>query len=191
MIGLIVLIALSIGLATLLNVRVEKTIPFAVLSIITVVYTAGLSNRMNWAIWIILTITLGLLIYGIIKQKIRRSIISEGLWGFIVVYLISEIQHKYSFPSTWDEKAQWALTVRWSYVTNTLGAIQGSNCYYADYPPASACFHYFFDKVGFGYSDSKLYVSMTMLMFAFLVPVLANPIIRKSRLKSIIVTIAL
>lgn len=182
-----ILIILSMALAMLFKCKIEKCFPITIMSIIIIIYITGILGNMSIGFWIIIV---SLVIAVFLIGRNRKSIVWNDVFTLGTIYFVlgiifAIVQHRYSYPETWDELAQWALSPRYSYMTNQFGAVAGSNCIYPDYPPATAIFHYFWMRIGNSYQDNRLYISMSILIIGFMAPMTARFNPRKNFLVNI------
>lgn len=97
--------------------------------------------------------------------KLFEEIKRPGSSFVIVSFLLSVIMHRYSFVNSWDELAQWALTVKIDYVLDKLEPALKA---YQDYPPASELYLYFWQKLSGEFKDQTLFIAMNVLNASFL-----------------------
>lgn len=171
--ALLVILVMSLGCSVYFDCKIGKMIPIVVSCIICVELVCGFFNHLEWGLYL-LSLFIIFCIYSIAKnyKKIYLRLNANVIFVFIVAYVLLEIHHHNSIPSTWDELADWAVGVRYSYMTNWFPAHVGSNSFYPDYPPATAMFHYFWMRIGNGWRDNRLYVGMGVLLVSYLVPIL-------------------
>lgn len=188
----IIVFVISSALACFLKTKIENALAIGVMLIITVIYAMGFFNHMEYGKYIVFAFFIISVIYIITDiKKMKGYIFTIGGIYYWISLALGIIRNRYKVINTWDELAQWALTVKYSYTTNCFGAQSGSNCYYADYPPASACFHYFWMNIGNGFDDRRLYVSMSVLITVLLIPILSKLDLKKNIVRNIMVSIAL
>src|SRR6266511_4436528 len=156
------ILGLSLSIAVIFRRKIEECIPVVVLSISTILFLSGMLNSLLVGLYIIWALSLISLLYFIINyRKISLiDIATSGLLYFVGIFAISLLWHRYRVVKTWDELAQWALTVKNSFELDKFATVIESNAIYRDYPPASGLFHYFWMKVGNLFIDSRLYISM-------------------------------
>ena len=181
--ALLVILVMALGCSVYFDCKIGKMIPIVVSCIICVELVCGFFNHLEWGLYL-LSLFMIFCIYSIAKnyKKIYLRLNANVIFVFIVAYVLLEIHHHNSIPSTWDELAAWAVGVRYSYMTNWFPAHVGSNSFYPDYPPATAMFHYFWMRIGNGWRDNRLYVSMGVLLVSYLVPVLDEIKIKQKKL---------
>lgn len=189
--ALIFILILSLEVAMILKCKIGKTIPIVVMGIISIEYVCGYLEHLEWGFYVIMLIII-VSLFDLIRNHniIVMSLNLNAIVFLIVVLAVSSLHHFYSVATTWDELAQWAVTVKYSYMTNWFAAHEGGNTFYPDYPPATALFHYFWMKVGNGWRDNRLYISMTILQVSFLTPIL-DEIKEKTFVKTLLIDLSL
>ena len=190
----LVLFAAAAAAALLLDCPVEKALPLCTMAVTLIIYLFGLADHMEIGFYLVLACIAVLCIFSVrsIKRWKKENLLTAGAGLYWATVILALIQHcPYTIVNTWDEIGQWALTARYSYMTNWFGAHAGSNCIYLDYPPASAVFHYFWLKIGRGFVDYRLYISMAVLFISFLAPLAAGLVRKKRPLWNVLVCAAL
>lgn len=163
------------------------------LIVVFVEYSFGLINRLNYGFYFLIILSIFSIVYWAINIRELKTIVFNNancIAFFVISFILTLIHHRYSVPSTWDECAQWALSAKYSYLTNYFEAHAGSNAIYPDYPPGTALFQYFWMNCGRSWNDGHLYVSMCMLIVCFLSPIL-DEVKTKQVYKIILTDIAL
>lgn len=171
--AIIMILIMALGCAVFLDCKIGKTIPLVVSVIICIELGFGFIDHLEFGFYSIV-VFFAVCVYCVLKEykTVCNRINIHVVLLFFVVWAALEIHHADSFAYTWDELSQWAVTVKYSYTTDLFAAHIGSNAIYPDYPPASAMFHYFWMNIGNGWQDNRLYVSMGIMMIAFLLPIL-------------------
>ncbi|NLL92227.1 MAG: hypothetical protein GX222_07430 [Ruminococcaceae bacterium] len=188
-IALIIIFLMALGCASIFDCKIGKTMPLVVSIIICVELICGFLNHLEWGLYILiafLIVCIGLIVKDF--RKISSRINFNVIFVLIVSLILLKIHHANTIAHTWDELAQWAVTVRYSYFTNWFAAHSGTNSIYPDYPPATAMFHYFWMKIGNNWQDNRLYISMGIMTISYLVPVL-DEIKLKRKFRFFILTI--
>lgn len=183
----------GICLAELFRCKVEKALPLVVCAIVLAVYGAGLFGHLEIGFALAaaaLAACVALTVYRCRKIDWRRVLTWGGGFYWVTVVL-AMLQNRFKAVTLWDELGQWALSVKYSYLTNKLAAAAGTFSYYEDYPPGSSLFHFFWMKVGTGFVEERMYTSMAVLLAVFLIPVLAELPGKTHRLRSLLCCLAL
>lgn len=174
--ALISIFIIGMGLCRLLRCKLGKAIPLAIMLIISILFVSGcIVNSLDIGFKLIVFFLIVLSI--VILKDLKKINVLMDLHIYIYMFvalIIFVIHHKYSMATKWDELAQWAVTVKYSYLTNFFAANKLSNSLYKDYPPATALFHYYWMRIGNGWSDHRLYVSMCVLIVSFLLPFISK-----------------
>lgn len=173
LLALVIIGTITVAIAGMLKQEIGKVIPVCAMWIIAIEYIFGLFQRLNYGFFLIMGITVVSVIYIVYQRKNIVKFINIRIIGYLfIAFLLFMLQHRLDTINTWDEIAQWAVTVKYSYITDKFAATYGSNAIYPDYPPATAMFHYFWMKVGDNWTDKRLYTSMCMLTVFFFCPFL-------------------
>ncbi|MDR1243843.1 MAG: hypothetical protein LBJ79_01445 [Endomicrobium sp.] len=169
-----IIVAMAMALFT--NEVIEKSFPLTALSFITILFLSGFVGNLIVGLFVIYTCVSFSICYIIYKfsKNFKRSfdlIIRPGFIVILFLFPIALIWHRYP-TFVWDEKVQWALAVKNSFILDKFAACPLSNKSYASYPPALELFHYFWTKTCMAYKESSLFVSMNILTLSFLVSIL-------------------
>lgn len=188
-----ILFVLAVALSIWVRCKVENTLPICTLGIIVMLYFAGLFNNTSIGLYCLFCLFIFAIIYLWVRRKMlnKEKIFSLGAVYYWVMLLIAIFQNRYKYPHTWDELAQWAVSPKYLYMTDKFGAFAGSNCFYPDYPPASALFHYVWMQIGNSFEDHRLYISMAVLLSVFLIPFLSKFNIRNDIFKNVLACVGI
>lgn len=167
----------GICLAEVFRCKVEKTLPLVVTATVFVVYAAGLLGHLELGFALaagVLAFCAAFTVCRYRKIDWRHRVLTWGSGFYWVTVGLSVLQNRFRAVTSWDELGQWALSVKYSYLTGKLAAAAGTFSYYEDYPPGSSLFHYFWMKTGSAFAEERLYTSMAVLLAVFLIPALAD-----------------
>ena len=122
------IIIISIIIAIKLKVKTEQAIPITVISLIVLVYLAGIFGNLEIGIYLILLITffsLIYLIYYLVKYKNRRKsflykYFSPGIFIYGLMYILFIIINHNRIFENYDEFNHWELIVKDMYMNNNV-----------------------------------------------------------------------
>lgn len=175
------LFLLSIGSifgSVYLNKRYEEMVPITVMTIIFTLFLFYMLNLVLVGYYFIIVIEFFLLILSGIKflkdKNIRKKAINNfftpGLLIFAVTALLIYLITKNNFVMNFDELRLWALYPKSIFVSNKL--MLGNDLYFSsDYYPGMPLFQYFFAKNAGYFSESHLYLSYSLVILSFLIPI--------------------
>lgn len=190
--GLFVFI-MAAALCTLFQCKIEKTIAVTVGGIIAVMYFFSLIKRMHWGFYFLLLIVLISFVYLLVSFKaikIKDLFSCGGIYYWVVLFLAC-VQNKYRVVALMGDLIQRGLITKYSYITNELINASGRQTVFLEYPPATSLFHYFWMKTGTSFEDSRMYISMAILLAVFMIPVLEKVSLKHNHLASAVISIIL
>lgn len=193
--GLLLIVALAFCFSSLFKIKFAYTLPFSVLSIITVLYIFGLFTILNIGAYIVA----GLIAVASILTlcfKIKNKTLKEVKFldfSFVVFSVLAILQFlllKDQMLLHWDEFSHWGTIVKNMFYHGNFGNI-GTSVLFPGYPPASGVFHSFFMFLGNNFVEGYMYMSMNILNFSLIVPVLSRLSLKFSWKNLIVVLFAL
>ena len=162
MIRIVLAVALIMGFAGYFNylVNVKQISVFIAPSVIitaicAVMYLCGLVNIMLFGLYTVIGVGIILVWYyrkSICFDEIRKNKFAVMLCVLLFIYLIY-----YTYSGVYvdgDTMTHWGVIVRSMCQDNRLPNFMNTEIAYQSYPPATACWSYFFLKV-FGYGEGK------------------------------------
>ncbi len=173
--------------------KYEDVLPVTTVGIVFILFLFGLIGSLKYGFIILVfilgilwIITCGDLINALVKNK-RESInkfvnyfFTSGFWQFSCLYLFFNYMVYGMRLHEWDERAQWAPTVKAMTIYDVFITETPVRTSMTSYPPATALFHYFFQKV-YGlftqegaFSEWRLYLSILVLAFVFIIPIISR-----------------
>ena len=174
----LILTILSVALAMKFDKKIEECFILSIGFIILSLFIFGLFGVLQYGFYFILLITTLLLIYeGINYKKIiinRKNILTFGYLSLVLFYIIIIWANYGRLISLWDEFSHWGLTVKNMFEFDKFSNIAKSTALFKDYPPATSLFQYFTLKLFNNFNESSIYVSMYLMMYASIVPLLSK-----------------
>lgn len=171
----VIILSYSIFIADLGNKKLEKTIPFSLISIILILYLFGLINLLSIGVYVIVITSMILLVYTIFKhvknhtmKKLEEKIISVGTLFFSIIFFLFMITTANKQLMHWDQFSYWSISVKEMFYTNDL-LITAENIV-AQYPPVPTLLQYFFMKVIGEYRQGVEAFAIWLLCISFFLP---------------------
>ena len=183
---IIFLIVASIAafLAKVSNKKIDITIPISVMLIVLIIYPFGFFNRLDIGVYvveIISAISLIYLIYRFIKSIKNKNVLdffknlfTPGLVVYVLFYLYFIYINRNRLFSSWDEFSHWGLIVKNMFIYNSYGTNPETIVSFRDYPPFTAIFEFFSQKVVNTYSEGRIIVAMNLLYVSMMLPIFKN-----------------
>lgn len=180
----IIITSIAASLAKLLNKKIDITIPISVILIVLLIYPFGFFSKLDIGVYvvdIISAICFMYLIYRFIKSIIDKStleyfknLLTPGLAIYILFYIFFILINKNRLFSNWDEFSHWGLVVKNMFSFNAYGTTLDTTLNYRSYPPFTAIFEFFTQKVVNSYSEGRVIIAMNLLYISIILPIFRN-----------------
>ena len=192
----VILLTIGTAYAILMKRKLAETFFLAILTVIAVIYCSGLLNfKGSLLVGIYCVVLLAVLsalycIRNIIKNRqILRDIeLVQGLLLFGIVMAFAIYVGYNHFFTEGDELSYWGTAVKHMYLfdafTTSFAAIGPITL--PMYFPGTSILHYFVTRFGSGFAEYPAYVSMIVLYFSVLMPLLKGIFTKRSFLKCIL-----
>lgn len=173
------IIIISIIIAIKLKVKTEQAIPITVISLIVLVYLAGIFGNLEIGIYLILLITffsLIYLIYYLVKYKNRRKsflykYFSPGIFIYGLMYILFIIINHNRIFENYDEFNHWGLIIKDMYMNNNFAFGRESATAFIEYPPFTGIFEYILLKFSSSYSEDTIIIANNILAVSIMMPI--------------------
>ena len=164
--------ALTVMIRT--NYRFEIALPVSASLLIFLFIIFGFCNILNYSIFMVLVITIICIIYIYKNErtfdKCIKNFNNTNFIIFSVLYLVAIIGGFGRYVHKWDEYSYWGYSAKVLIDTKSFGAFLSYMGTMNTYPPVSSIWHFIFSTFA-GFSESNLYIGLTILDFIFLMPV--------------------
>lgn len=180
----LIIASISACLAKIFNKKIDITIPISVMLIVLIIFPFGFFNRLDIGVYVveaIATIALLYLIYKFIKSIIKKEVgkffknlFTPGLAVYMLFYIYFIYLNINRLFSSWDEFSHWGLIVKNMYIFNSYGTNPETIVSFRDYPPFTAIFEFFSQKVVNSYSEGRIIIAMNLLYISMMIPILKN-----------------
>lgn len=194
-----ILLTIGTAYAVMLKRKLAETFFLAVVTVIAIIYCSGLLNyKGSLLIGIYGVVLLAVLsaiycIRNIIKNKrILHDI--EFVQGLVLFGLVMAFALYAGYNHYWtdgDEFSYWGIAVKHMYLfdafTTSFAAIGPITL--PMYFPGASILHYFFTRFGTGFIEYPAYVSMNILFFSTLLPLVKNLFTKKGFLNSLLLIV--
>ena len=183
---IIFLIVASIAafLAKVSNKKIDITIPISVMLIILIIYPFGFFNRLDIGVYVVEFISVICLIYliyrfikSIINKKVLdffRNLFTPALVVYILFYIYFIYINRNRLFSSWDEFSHCGTIVKNMFYFNSYGTNPETIVAFRGYPPFTAIFEYFAQKVVNSYSEGRIIIAMNLLYISMVLPIFRN-----------------
>lgn len=192
----IIITSIAACLAKLLNKKIDITIPISVILIVLIIYPFGFFSRLDVGVYvvdIIAALSLIYLTYKFIRNIINKNIpeffenlLTPGLAAYVLFYLFFIFINKDRLLSNWDEFSHWGLIVKNMFSFDTYGTNIDTTLNYRSYPPFTAIFEFFTQKVVNSYNEGRIIVAMNLLYISIILPIFRNIDWKKGLIKFLI-----
>lgn len=175
----------SVLSSAIYNKSYEDALPITVGFIILTLFLFGIFNLLSLGFIFILLLSLGCYCFSIYyvfhKKTIKQfanNLITPGFIIFSLFYCVLIVCNKGRVPSFYDEFTHWADIVKVMTQLNTFGTNAVSDSLFASYPPGTALFLYFNQKLhlmfdsGAAFSQWRMYLAHQTIFVSFLLPFL-------------------
>ena len=173
-----IIIWITLGIAVLFRVRMERALPVSVMAITFLLYIAGFFGNLKNGFYLILAgaiIVLPFLIYVWIKDRKRMTAsLSPYILYYVAFGLWLYIRFAHHMLIEWDEFTHWGFTTKVMFDSNMFSNEPGSTIYFVDYLPGTALFQYFVMQFCGTFSEGFLSIAQGLFIFSFLMPVLGE-----------------
>lgn len=195
---ILLIVILNAGaLAKIFKKKIDITMPISLMFIIFIIYVLGLfSNRLDIGVYVIDVITVVSLLYliyrfirSITEKNVKgffENLTTPGLLVYVLFYALFIFLNKDRLFTLWDEFSHWGLVVKNMFTFDTFGADVPTTMTYKGYPPFTAIFQYFAQKVVNSYSEGRIIVAMNLIYISMILPIFRNIDWRKGLSKLLI-----
>lgn len=167
-------------LTILLKKRIEEMLPISIVTIILIIYIAGIFDNLNLGVIIVQILTIFQLI-GIVfitlkknKNEIKEIVgrlLTPGLFVYALLFIISIIINKNRIFEDYDEFSHWGLIIKNMFNYNTYGTNAESIVRFNEYPPFTAVFQYLFLNIQKIYREDTIIIAQNILYFSIIIPI--------------------
>lgn len=185
MLVVLIIIFLTFGICNFSKKSFGLCLPISLISIPIILYFSQFIFRtfyVGYALIILLSlIGLFLTVYKIIKKdkEFLKNSFSNGLFAFIIIFILVCITDYGKQFSTWDELAHWGEMVKEMIRLDKFYAVKESLLvWHKDYPPFISLFEMFWCKI-LNYSEPIMNISLHTFMLGFIIPYLTEKLKKK------------
>lgn len=192
----IILLSGSVFFALFLDKRIEDTLPITAMGICAISFLTGVCGMLNLGVYISIFICIIFYLvtfFRIIKNRndikenslmLARNILTPGFFVFLIFYLSMNYFLYGLKGNSFDEFSHWMTCIcnmvkHSDFSTNPL-----STDLYASYPPATALFQYFFQRISIfcdvnrTFIEWKCYLAYITFMFIITMPMFRKTVFK-------------
>lgn len=180
----LIVVSIAAFLAKVFNKKIDITIPISVMLIVLIIYPFGFFNRLDIGVYVVefvATVSLIYLIYRFIKSIINkkvldffRNLFTPALVVYILFYIYFIYINRNRLFSSWDEFSHWGTIVKNMFYFNSYGTNPETIVAFRGYPPFTAIFEYFAQKIVNSYSEGRIIIAMNLLYISMVLPIFRN-----------------
>lgn len=174
----LILFNTSSAIAFFFKRRIEETIFISIFFEILVLFLFGICFNLDIGYHFLIILNLPTFIYNmfyIIKHKklaLKESILTPGLFAFILVYILFIWINYGRMAIIWDEFSHWALVTKNMFYLDNFGLGLDSTVVFKSYLSGTSLFQYFILKINSVYDESLLFFGMCLTSFSLLLPMM-------------------
>lgn len=175
-----VIFTFAVMLTIVFKKRIEQVLPIGIVTIILIIYIAGMFDNLKIGVIITQIFTLLQLatILIIIKKKgkneikqILERILTPGLLVYVLLFVGSIIINKNRIFEDYDEFSHWGVIIKNMFNYNTFGTNEESIVRFNEYPPFTAIFQYLFLGIQKIYREDTIIIAQNILYFSIIIPI--------------------
>ena len=191
-----VLLVLSFALANFFKVRIEDTIPVAIMSIISLIYLSGFFGNLKLGFYVVCIGCICAFVYSVFRiyrdYKESFKVLSPYVIIFVLFSLWCYHINNGRLLCEWDEFTHWGFTTKIMCQIDKFSNEPGTSLYFVDYIPGTALFQYFVQQFVRGFNEGFLSMAQGIFVFSFCMPVFSKlQFSRKDFFKALIAVIIL
>ena len=180
----LIVVSIAAFLAKVFNKKIDITIPISVMLIVLIIYPFGFFYRLDIGVYVVEFVaaaSLLYLIYRFIKSIIKKDILdffknlfTPGLVVYILFYICFIYINRKRLFFNWDEFSHWGTIVKNMFSFNSYGTNPETILIFRSYPPFTAIFEFFTQKVVNSYSEGRIIIAMNLIYISMVLPVFEN-----------------
>lgn len=162
----------TLTISNIFKLKFEISLPVSISILIFSFIMIAIAGLLKYSYIFLILFTLGCLVY-IYKNKSEvlnqiNKINTTSFVIFSVLFLIAILSGIGRYVHVWDEYSYWAYAAKVIINTDSLRELVSYTG--SSYPPVSSIWHYVF-SLFCGYSESNLYIGLTILDFIYIMPI--------------------
>lgn len=157
------------------KIKAELSTPLGACAVILIVYAAGLCGSLLAGAWIAAGAGFAAFIWLTVRHReVWKRFASPG-FAFLALFGAFVAAQVWDDPlSHNDDFNHWAVMIRNMLLLDRFPDSSVSAIYFSSYPPGTAVFDYFVNRMSFGaYSEGRLIFSQNLMVLMFLPPLFA------------------
>ncbi|MDO4740314.1 MAG: hypothetical protein Q4A66_06570 [Eubacteriales bacterium] len=154
------------------KLRAELSVPLSACAVVLLVYISGLCGSLAAGAWLAACAGAALLVLVTLRHRdVWRSFATPG-FAFLVLFGAFVAAQVYDDPLAHnDDFNHWAVMVRNMLLLDRFPDASVTAIDFSSYPPGTAVFNYFVNRMCFGaYSEGRLIFSQNLMVLMFLPP---------------------
>lgn len=192
-----ILITFATTLSIAFKKRIEETMPISIVSIVLIIFLAGLVNNLKIGAIIVQILTILQLIFILITilkkdkdgiKEVLRRILTPGLLIYTLLFILNVLINQGRIFEDYDEFNHWAVIIKNMFIYNTYGTNPETIVRFNEYPPFTAIFQYLFLAIQKVYREDTIIIAQNVLYLSIIIPITKKIKWNKSALRIITVT---
>lgn len=192
-----ILITFATTLSIVFKKRIEETMPISIVSIVLIIFLAGLVNNLKIGAIIVQILTILQLIFILITilkkdkdgiKEVLRRILTPGLLIYTLLFILNVLINQGRIFEDYDEFNHWAVIIKNMFIYNTYGTNPETIVRFNEYPPFTAVFQYLFLAIQKVYREDTIIIAQNVLYLSIIIPITKKIRWNKSALRIITVT---
>lgn len=192
-----ILITFATTLSIEFKKRIEETMPISIVSIVLIIFLAGLVNNLKIGAIIVQILTILQLIFILITilkkdkdgiKEVLRRILTPGLLIYTLLFILNVLINQGRIFEDYDEFNHWAVIIKNMFIYNTYGTNPETIVRFNEYPPFTAVFQYLFLAIQKVYREDTIIIAQNVLYLSIIIPITKKIKWNKSALRIITVT---
>lgn len=192
-----ILITFATTLSIAFKKRIEETMPISIVSIVLIIFLAGLVNNLKIGAIIVQILTILQLIFILITilkkdkdgiKEVLRRILTPGLLIYTLLFILNVLINQGRIFEDYDEFNHWAVIIKNMFIYNTYGTNPETIVRFNEYPPFTAVFQYLFLAIQKVYREDTIIIAQNVLYLSIIIPITKKIKWNKSALRIITVT---
>ncbi len=140
--------------------RYEELLPVTCASIVMLLFVFGILGALYDGVLFVLIVCVIAYISSIIRVIYKREfssflkcLFTPAFFVFVLVFVVLSYLNNGKLADSWDEFSHWMIVVKEMARLDDFGTNPQAALKFAEYPPATALFQYFFQKITFIFSQ--------------------------------------
>lgn len=192
-----ILITFATTLSIAFKKRIEETMPISIVSIVLIIFLAGLVNNLKIGAIIVQILTILQLIFILITilkkdkdgiKEVLRRILTPGLLIYTLLFILNVLINQGRIFEDYDEFNHWAVIIKNMFIYNTYGTNPETIVRFNEYPPFTAVFQYLFLAIQKVYREDTIIIAQNVLYLSIIIPITKKIKWNKSALRILTVT---